>query len=289
MKYTYVTDYKENNILRNSFNELTEKTFGFNFIQWFNSGFWGEKYIPCSLADGEKIIANVSVNKMDFNMDGTEKHYIQIGTVMTDREYRGQGLSRYLMGRVIAKYGGKVDGIYLFGNDSALNFYPKFGFTKGMEYQCSKKVNIKNDKMQIQHVNMEDEENRRRFLDTVKRSVCNDRFSMDNFGLTAFWAMGPMSDTVYYNLNEDAYIIADIKEENLWLHQIISTHKVDLEEIISSFGESLKKVYFGFTPYDTDKYDVEEYHIEDCTFFYLGKDLENTEKKKLMFSTLSHA
>lgn len=31
MKYTYITDYKDNDKLRKSFNELTQKTFEFNF------------------------------------------------------------------------------------------------------------------------------------------------------------------------------------------------------------------------------------------------------------------
>lgn len=36
-------------------------------------------------------------------------------------------------------------------------------------------------------------------------------------------------------------------------------------------------------------YIIEELRKEDCTLFILGKDLENIEKKKLMFPTLSHA
>jgi hypothetical protein len=111
---------------------------------------------------------------------------------------------------------------------------------------------------------------------------------MDNFGLTAFWAMGPMYNLIYYYADEDAYLIAYIKEGHLWLHQIISTHKVNLEKVISSFGSNIKKVSLGFTPNDTNGYEVKELHKEDCTLFYLGKDLENIEKNKLMFPTLSH-
>lgn len=289
MKYSYVTNYKNNDALRHSFNELTGKTFCFNFVEWFNNGFWSDKFIPCSLVDGEKIIANVSVNLMDFNMDGTEKHYIQIGTVMTDEEYRGQGLSRYLMERVIAEYKEKVDGIYLFGGDSVVNFYSKFGLIRGTEYQYTKAVNVENSKMQIENVNMADKIKRQNFLDAVKKSVSNGRLSMDNFGLTSFWATGPMGDLVYYYADEDAYVIAYIKKGNLWIYQIISTHKVDLEKIISSFGSTIKEVTLGFTPYDSNGYDVRKFHKDDCTLFYLGKDLENIEKKKLIFPTLSHA
>nr|WP_308742421.1 hypothetical protein [uncultured Anaerocolumna sp.] len=55
MQYKYITNYKNNDILRKSFNELTEKTYSFNFVEWFQNGFWDENYIPYSLAeyDGE--------------------------------------------------------------------------------------------------------------------------------------------------------------------------------------------------------------------------------------------
>ncbi|MGV8981091.1 hypothetical protein [Clostridium sp.] len=98
-----------------------------------------------------------------------------------------------------------------------------------------------------------------------------------------------MSNSVYYYSKEDAFIIADIKGENLCVHQIISTHKVNLENIITSFTSTIKKVNLGFTPYDTNGYVVKELVKEDCTFFYLGKDLQQIEKKKLMFPTLSHS
>ena len=289
LKYSYVTDYKNNDRLRHSFNELIEKTFDFNFVEWFDNGFWSEKYIPCSLVDRYKIIANVSVNLMDFNRDGTEKHYMQIGTVMTDEEYRGQGLSRYLMERVIAEYEGKVDGIYLFGGDNVVHFYSKFGFIRGTEYQYSKVVKVANQKMQVEHVNMADKTRRQNFIDAIKNSVSNERFSKDNFGLNAFWATGPLRDLVYYHTDEDAYVIADRKKDDLLIHQMISTHKVDLEKITSSFGSSIKKVTLGFTPNEANGYEVREFHKEDCTFFYLGKDLENIGEKKLIFPTLSHA
>lgn len=288
MQYKYIINYKNNDILRNSFNELTENTFSFNFVEWFQNGFWGEKYIPHSLVDEEKVIANVSVNKMDFNLDGTEKHYIQLGTVMTDKAYRGQGLSRYLMEKVIEEYIDKVDGIYLFANDKVLNFYPKFGFTKASEYQCSKIIDVKNSK-QTKHVDMLNTINRNKFLQTAKNCVNNERFSMQNFSLIAFWTTGSMICKIYYCSSEDAYVIADINEGDLWIYQIISTRKVNLNNVINSFGSAIHKVYLGFTPYDSNDYEVKEYFENDCTLFCMGKDLENIRIRKLMFPTLSHA
>lgn len=287
MKYTYIKSYKDNDKMRKSLNELTEKTFGFNFENWYSNGFWTDKFIPHSLVDGDKVIAHVSVNLMDFDLDGTEKHYIQIGTVMTEKNYGGQGLSRYLIEKVIDEYKENSDGIYLFGNDSVINFYPKFGFTRSKEYQYIKDVYSINNIKKIQQVDMSDKVKWEDFFNTVSNSVSNDRFTMNNLGLIAFWTR--WSSSVYYLAEEDTYIIADVKGENLFIKQIIASHKVNLETVINSFGNDIKKVTLGFTPYDATGYTLDEYHKEDCTLFILGKDLDSIENNKLIFPTLSHA
>ncbi|EKQ54223.1 MAG: putative acetyltransferase [Clostridium sp. Maddingley MBC34-26] len=287
MKYTYIKAYKDNDKMRESLNKLAEKTFCINFENWYSNGFWGDKFIPHSLVDGDKIIAHVSVNLMDFDLDDTKKHYIQIGTVMTDKDYRSQGLSRYLIQKVIDEYKENSDGIYLFGNDSVVNFYPKFGFIKSKEYQYSKDIYSMNNVKEIQQVDMSDKVKWEDFFNTVKSSVSNDRFTMNNPGLVAFWTR--WSSSVYYLSEENAYIIADVKGEELFIKQIIASHKVNLEIVINSFGSDIKKVTLGFTPYDVTGYDINEHHEDDCTVFILGKDLECIENKKLIFPTLSHA
>lgn len=91
---------------------------------------------------------------MNFNLEGIEKHYIQIGTVMTDEFYRGLVLSRKLIERIINEHKDNVDGIYLFSNDSVINFYPKFGFSKSTECQYYKYTNGINFEDKIKHVNL---------------------------------------------------------------------------------------------------------------------------------------
>ncbi|KNF07644.1 hypothetical protein CLPU_14c00620 [Gottschalkia purinilytica] len=72
-KYIYRCNYKDDSTLRNSFNRLTEKTYGFNFKQWYENGYWGDKYIPYSLLDGDNVVSNVSVNIIDFLILGEQK------------------------------------------------------------------------------------------------------------------------------------------------------------------------------------------------------------------------
>ena len=98
MKYNYRIDVRENNDLRANFNILAREIFGFDFIDWYEKGYWSDKYIPHILADNNgKVISNVSVNLMKFDVGGVIKNYIQLGTIMTDSDYRGQGLNKFIL------------------------------------------------------------------------------------------------------------------------------------------------------------------------------------------------
>lgn len=141
----------------------------------------------------------------------------------------------------------------------------------------------------IEQIDMSDKDNWDSLVYALENSISNHRFYMDNHGLLMFWTTGWMSNCVYYLAEDRVYVIAEVKEETLLLYEIIADHKVDLETVINAFGNKIRKVVLGFTPYDETGYTVEEVSTEDCTVFILGKDLEDIEKKKLIFPTLSHA
>lgn len=131
----YIKDYRDNKELRESFFELANNVFGLNFVNWYEKGFWGSNYVPYSYIDDNKVIANVSINIIDMIVHGTQHRALQVGTVMTHPEYRNRGLSEKLMNKVLAEYKDSYDIMYLFANDSVLDFYPKFGFDLVEEYQ----------------------------------------------------------------------------------------------------------------------------------------------------------
>lgn len=74
--------------------------------------------------------------KMTFDQNGERRNYIQIGTVMTDEAYRGRGLARQLISRILDDFR-ECDGVYLFGNMNALDFYRKQGFFEMTQYKYS--------------------------------------------------------------------------------------------------------------------------------------------------------
>lgn len=288
--YEIINNYRNNTTLRQSFNKLAEKTFGINFEDWYQKGFWGDDYNQYSIVIDGNVAANISVNKTDMVADGVVRHFLQLGTVMTDEAYRNRGLSRSIMERIQADYDGKVDGIYLFANDSVLEFYPKFGFKQSKEYQYSKKVSNTKER-QINKVDMNNDSTREDFVNAINSNVFESRLYMvNNSGLIMFYAAGFMQDNVYYHKDTDTYVIADAEGERLYIHNVFSRKSVELDAVIGLFGKEIKEVTLGFVPMETSDYDAVEIQGEDeCTLFIKGECLEIIEKEKLRIPSLAHA
>lgn len=304
MKYNYIINVRDDDKLRASFNELTQKVYGFDFKQWYERGQWGDKYIPHVLEDNGKVISNVSVNLMYFNMGGEIKKYIQLGTVMTDPDHRGQGLNRYILEKILEKYRGKVDGIYLFGNDSVLEYYPRFGFTPIKEYEYSCKLHweseaisdIERNASRIEKTDLSDKGTCDKLYNAImeynssaRGNNPNDGFNMcDNLGLYQFWLAEEFRENVYYLPDIGAYIIADLNADTLKIYQIISKDVIDIKRLAASFGR-VSEIKLGFTPAGKEDYDIEQHIVKDCTLFILGDNLKKVELEKMMFPEISHA
>ncbi len=281
--------YRNNQLLRDSFNKLANEIYDLDFEDWYQNGYWSDNYIPYSILDADRVIANASVNIMDFDYLGTKKKYVQIGTVMTASEYRKQGFGRMLIEEIISDYSKNVDGFFLFANDSVLDFYPKFGFRKGLEYQYSRCVRNSKKPSAIP-VPMNGKDDWALLEAAILNSYSNSTFEMSrNVGLVMFYVTNFMRDQVFYIEHLNAYVIAEIKKETLVIFAVFSPSYSDINQIIEAFGQNIKTVVLGFTPLDTQGFEVSEVHEEDTTLFLMGKDFDYFEEKKIMFPPLGHA
>jgi len=299
MKYEFCNKVRDNDTLRASFNELTRQTFGFDFVGWYEAGQWGNFYIPHVLLDGEKVISNVSVNIMQFDVQGVKKNYIQLGTVMTDNAYRGQGLNREIMERILAEYKDKVDGIYLFGNDDVVNYYPKFGFKPAKEYEyylpCENTSNV--EAYVLEKVDMQDTAQAEKFYNFMRAyeedaNELNENDAMymsENVNLFQFWLGAGYGDSVYYLPKFDAYAILEVDGDRVLICQVFGKAEVDTLRLAKAICPDATEVVLGYTPVYKEKYLVREHKEEDCTMFIIGEDLACMEEEKMMFPVLSHA
>ena len=292
-----VKHYKDNATLRNSFNELAKKTFDLDFEDWYQNGYWGAKYNPYSVVLDGKVVANVSVNQTDFLWGGVKKHFIQLGTVMTDVSYRKKGLIRRIMEEIETDYGEQADGMYLFANDSVLDFYPRFGFRQAKEFQYHKKLSGivspcggSNAPSGMVQIPMGDRTARDALEQAIRSSVPYGNPQMvENPELIMFYVTKFMQENVYYDKNNDIYVIAEIEEGNLFLHNIFSRRQRDINEVIKAFGRDINEVTLGFTPIDSRGFTISERKEEDTTLFLKGRGFDEFEQYKVMIPTLAHA
>ncbi len=287
--HTIVKDYRNDDKLRQSFNELAGNVFGLNFEYWYQSGFWGDNYNPYSIVMDDKVVANVSVNRTDMRIGDEVKHFIQLGTVMTDEAYRNQGLIRKIMEQIEMDHLENVDGMYLFASDSVLDFYPKFGFEKSVEYQYSKKV-TNTGACQLEQVIMNHSAAWNSLQDVMDNNVFRGACDMvNNDGLIFFYASQFMQECVFYHKDSETYVIAEPEGESLFIHNVFSKTMKNMDDVIELFGTDIKEVTLGFAPEKAEGYEVQEFHEEDCTFFAIGAEMDVIKEKKLRIPTLSHA
>ncbi|MBR1441788.1 MAG: GNAT family N-acetyltransferase [Lachnospiraceae bacterium] len=288
-----ISDYMRDDTKRHMLNGLTQKTFGFDFEGWVTNGYFEGDYIPYSYEEGGKIVSNVSANRMSFKQNGAVKNYIQIGTVMTDPDYRKQGLAAGLMKQVIKEYEKDCDGFYLFGDLSAAGFYRKMDFEIINQYRyflkeefCTADKNAE----PFRPIQDMDEGVKKKYLEYVRESEPHSSFEQINkYGLQMFYTAG--LDNVLYCAELDCFIVLE-EEETPILQSVLSGKKVALTDVVRRINLDKPCLMLGFTPLeeDRDKCISEVYDgADDYRLFYRGENLKAIEQDKLYFPDLSHA
>ena len=282
-----VSGYRTDKALRDSFNQLAEQTFGLNFEGWYQNGFWGDNYDPHSVVIDGKVVSNVSVNRTDLVFGGKRYRILQLGTVMTDPEFRGRGYGRAIMDYIEKEYS-DVDGIYLFANDTVVDYYPRFGFRPAVEYAYSRKADLTGE-AKAEQVIMDGPEAWARLASAMEKSIFREGCPMvDNPGLIFFYVSQFMQEAVWYIPHLDAWAIAEPEEGVLMLHNIFADASVTIDDVAAAFGV-VTEIQLGFAPADPEGWEISEIHEEDTHFFVKGTVFETFEERKLRIPTLSHA
>jgi GNAT superfamily N-acetyltransferase len=287
MMFEFMKDYKDQEMYRNSFNQLAQVVFGINFEDWYQTGCWNERYIPYSLVKDHQVVANASVNKMDLIINHRELKAIQIGTVMTDKNYRNLGLSKQLIEKIIADYESQVDLIYLFANDSVLNFYPKFGFKVLQESKFVFPNQMDKPKTLFHHVRKMDLSKQSDFdlfhHFARKRTPISMRCGVVNLEhLLTFYGLMVYTDAIYYIEALKSIVIYEENANRVELYDVMSLEKVDLEEVLPYLPN--KPIKFHFTP-DLQGEALLETKLTEHTLFVKP----NIILEHFQFPAISHA
>jgi GNAT superfamily N-acetyltransferase len=297
-KYQLISDYKQIQKYRESFNELAKKVFKLDFKEWYDRGCWNDNYICYSYLDGDQVIANASINKMIITSNGKEYKALQIGTLMTHPDYRYQGLAGKLMNHIIDKYEKEYDFIYLFANGTVLDFYPKFGFERVQESSFTLMVsNLKKwvvPKSAIRKLDINNEEDFQLMKQfATERIPVSSRFGVkNNEHLLTFYFILVFQNATYYLEAEDAIVLFKRENNRLHIFDIVCKKTIDLETVVNHLlSEDTEMVHFYFVP------DSENKHIqsalmkepEDTLFVRALLEVLHDGEKSILFPLTSHA
>ena len=272
---------------RSGFFALAKKVFGLDFARWHALGWWGDGYIPHALYDGDRAVSNVSANIIQTRLRGAEKRFIQLGTVMTDPDYRGLGLAKRLMETVLEKYAPACDGMYLYANDSVVDFYPKFGFIPAEEYSFARPVSPSGAK--VRAMDMDDPRDRALLLN---RYAEGNPFSalpmLGNAGLLMFYCAQFLKDCVYEVPGSGAVAVAEYEGDRMLVYDVFGGGTLD--EILSALARAdTMTCALGFSPLLQEGFEVLPRREEDTTLFVLGGKENPFTRNRLMFPLLSRA
>lgn len=282
----FIKDYKDIEKYRVSFNELAQRSFDIHFEEWYQRGCWNDRYICYSYADGDRVIANVSVNVMDIVVNNEIHEAIMIGTVMTDEAYRNQGLSRKLMEIVIEEYQQKCSFMYLYANRSVLDFYPKFGFRKVQEPEFYSVINTQealDHRPYIRKLNVteaQDWELVMRYYASrrVRHSTCD---AIHAEGIFSWYCLHVFDDHLYFIEELDAIVIFMQDGNSIQLFDVLSPKQIDLSQVVNRIAtEQTERVYYQFHP-EQGGFRVEYPEALDDNLFILPNRLQSLDHIKL--------
>lgn len=290
--YHYCDTIRDHTALRHSFNALSQSTFDLDFEPWFQQGYWQTDYRPHTILYDNTVVANVSLSLIHTKYQGVPKCYGQIGTVMTHPDHRHKGLADALMQKVLTQYRTQCDALYLYANDSVLDFYPKYGFVPAKEYQH-----------EPPHLAFTPSAKRR--LDLKKPqdiALLHQYFHqgnpfaelplLQNWGLLMFYCSQWFNECVYYLEDLGVVAIGHPETEGYVLYDVFGQTQASLNTIMSAMlnsGDQKTAMKLGFSPKVSDGLTVSPYIEEDCTLFVYSALDNPFAQKPLMMPLLSRA
>lgn len=289
MAYQLIKNYMEQDSLRISLSKLAKETFWIDLDKWYRKGYCADQYIPYSYEKDGVIIANASVNRMDYSLDGVAKKYYQIGTVMVDPAHRGKGLAGYLVAEILKDYQEHADGIYLFANDTGKPTYEKLGFQSAKQTLYHGMIPEDTQLLEWVKVGADTPDLLCDLHERMKTQVMQGRFTMHNYGLMGFYLDEP--DNLYYIETLDLYVQGKTEGHSFKIGMVFGDKQVAFEAIARSIDPKAEKVTLGFTPQrqNIQNYLMTSYEEPDCTLMCIGNLGHTVEEEGLFFEIFSHA
>ncbi|HEM2351157.1 TPA: GNAT family N-acetyltransferase, partial [Listeria monocytogenes] len=205
--------------------------------------------------------------------------------------YRGQGLAKNLLNHVIAKYEDQYDFLYLFANDTVLDFYPKFGFERIEESSFTVDAcNLKKKASKLKKLNPDNKTDFQLISRIVsKRAPLSNILDVkESEDLLMFYVLIALKNELYYLEELDVIVLMEQEGTDLYVLDILSTKKLDVVEVLSYLStKKIETIHLLFTP-EKSKYIDAAYIIETEDMLFVRPNVLTSENY-FLFPATSHA
>ena len=220
------------------------------FRRWYELGGWHAGYRAFALFEGDRIVANASLQRMSLVVRGQRRTGWQLGAVGVLPEWRGRGLQQQLMSDVLKRIDPR-DPVFLFANEDVLDFYPKFGFKRVTEWLFGIETDVEPAASSLRRLSVDSPEDRA-LVARIAASAqpVTERFGAEDYGGELLWYWTQFhKDNVYYHAGDDALVVAEEDLEVLRILDVFAERPVDLPAYLPQLAtRPTQHVEFGFTP-----------------------------------------
>jgi GNAT superfamily N-acetyltransferase len=220
------------------------------FRRWYALGGWDPGYRAFAIFDGDEIVANASLQRMNVLIAGVRVNAWQFGAVGVLPDWRGRGLQRQLMSHVLEQID-RRDLVFLFANEDVLDFYPQFGFRRVTEWLFGLETQVEPAPSALRRLSVASAEDRALLARlAAETQPVTDRFGAADYGNVLLWYWTNFHEhDFYYHAGDEAIVIAEEDEEVLRILDVVAERPLELATYFPQLAtRPTQHVEFAFTP-----------------------------------------
>lgn len=252
-KLSFIQNYANNQLEREKLFPLFENVFGIQastLADFSNRGLWNKDYRPYTFFDGDRAVSNVSAFPLEMLIDGEIRSCFGIQSVMTDPDYRKNGLMKELFQKMLDDLENKFEGAFLFTSSPEL--YTPFGFKVMKQHYFKKTIEHQTGYKPASILKMKplEDAGHLQLLTEIfnKRQPLSKRFTPINYLHSVYFNLyNPwIYEKIYYIEKLNTMVVFEIADRTLRLFDMIGETISPLEELTTYIESPFDSVEFYF-------------------------------------------
>jgi len=239
--------------LQDAFIEFVPQVFpGVSFRAWRERDGWDDRYTVFALSEGDRIVASASRQQMDVVLLGKRMRAWQLSAVGTLPDRQSRGLQTRIMQRLM-QHTPSYELMFLFGNESVLQFYPRFGFQQLSEWMFQAECSLAPDAGQppLRTLDVARAEDRALlFRIAADAAPVSRHFAATNHGRIVLWYCSNfMPNVLRYVPEHDAIIAVEQSGDLLHVYDVLAPVAFDLKAVLPRVSSApVSRIELGFSP-----------------------------------------